>query len=57
MEGLKLVGWLLLVLSAVEGVVWRILAQRSPNAQRVLPVLLASAVLSGVVGLVLLLLS
>ncbi len=55
METLKLAGWLLLVLSAVEGVVWRVLAQRSPNAQRVLPALLASAVLSGVAGLALLL--
>ncbi len=54
MEALKLAGWLLLVLSAAEGVVWRILAQRSPNTQRVLPVLLASAVLSGIAGLVLL---
>lgn len=54
MEPLKLAGTLLLVLSAAEIALWRVLAPRNPNLSRFFPILISSAVLSGVLGLVLL---
>lgn len=54
MEPLKLAGTLLLVLSAAEIALWRVLAPRNPNLNRVFPILVSSAVMSGVLGLVLL---
>ncbi|GIW33638.1 hypothetical protein [Meiothermus sp.] len=53
MESLKLVGTLLLVLSAAEIALWRVLAPRNPNLNRVFPILISSAVASAVLGLVL----
>ncbi len=54
MEPLKLAGMVLLAISAIEVAAWRILAPRNPNLNRLFPVLMASAVGSAVLGLVLL---
>ncbi|AWR87511.1 hypothetical protein [Meiothermus taiwanensis] len=53
MEAIKLAGLLLLVLSAVEVVLWRVLAPRNPNLNKAFPILMVSAVGTAVLGLLL----
>jgi hypothetical protein len=52
-EAIKLAGLLLLVLSAVEVVLWRVLAPRNPNLNKAFPILMVSAVGTAVLGLLL----
>ncbi|ADD29424.1 MULTISPECIES: hypothetical protein [Meiothermus] len=53
MEAIKLVGLLLLLVSAVEVALWRVLAPRNPNLNKAFPILMASAVGTAVLGLLL----
>lgn len=53
MEVIKLVGLLLLLVSAVEVALWRVLAPRNPNLNKAFPILMASAVGTAVLGLLL----
>jgi hypothetical protein len=52
-EAIKLVGLLLLLVSAVEVALWRVLAPRNPNLNKAFPILMASAVGTAVLGLLL----
>ncbi|GIW29611.1 MAG: hypothetical protein ACK40N_04005 [Meiothermus ruber] len=53
MEPLQLAGLLLLVISAVEVALWRVLAPRNPNLNKAFPILMVSAVGTAVLGLLL----
>ncbi|GIW38712.1 MAG: hypothetical protein KatS3mg075_193 [Meiothermus sp.] len=53
MEAIKLVGLMLLLVSAVEVALWRVLAPRNPNLNKAFPILMASAVGTAVLGLLL----
>lgn len=53
MEAIKLVGLLLLLVSAVEVALWRVLAPRNPNLNKAFPLLMTSAVGTAVLGLLL----
>ncbi|RIH90459.1 hypothetical protein Mterra_00441 [Calidithermus terrae] len=50
MEPLKLAGLLLLGLSAVELLLWRVLAASNPNLHKHFPVLVLASAVGGVVG-------
>jgi hypothetical protein len=52
-EPLQLAGLLLLVISAVEVALWRVLAPRNPNLNKAFPILMVSAVGTAVLGLLL----
>jgi hypothetical protein len=53
-ESLKLVGILLLGLSAAELLLWRVLSASNPRLQKAFPLLVLSSALGGVIGFALL---